>query len=80
MGCTSCASKIKGLAVTFGDAVLSAVRTGTLLDPALGEKRMRICRGCEEFKDTPPQCNACGCFLAIKTPLIVAKCPREKWS
>lgn len=80
MGCKSCASKLKGLAITVGDVVVTAAKTGTIMNPLLGEQRMKVCRSCEEFKADPPQCRACGCFLSIKTPLIAAKCPREKWT
>ena len=42
-------------------------------------ERMKICRGCEFFRDSIAQCKKCGCFMPVKTRLEIAKCPVGKW-
>lgn len=40
--------------------------------------RMAICNGCE-FLQAAGTCSECGCFMAAKTKLPNASCPKGKW-
>jgi hypothetical protein len=42
-------------------------------------KRYGICKMCLEFDQTKKRCKICGCYMQIKTKLIYAKCPLNKW-
>ena len=39
---------------------------------------MAICNGCE-FLQAAGTCSECGCFMAAKTKLPNAYCPKGKW-
>lgn len=45
----------------------------------LSTKRMGVCVRCDEYRDSPPRCNACGCFLKAKTRDETEHCPLNKW-
>lgn len=47
--------------------------------PELAESRMSICKSCPEYFKATTQCKQCGCFMAAKTKLNMAKCPLGKW-
>ena len=46
-----------------------------------GQKRLKICKKCEHYKDVPVlyYCNMCKCVLKMKVYLKGAKCPIQKW-
>jgi hypothetical protein len=46
-------------------------------DPALAEKRLAICKGCEHWDGN--RCRKCGCFTALKVRLKSESCPVGKW-
>lgn len=41
--------------------------------------RLRECESCQHFKKMARQCDLCGCFLDLKTKLLEASCPIDKW-
>lgn len=45
----------------------------------LAKERMKLCTQCEYFTKLSRQCKLCGCFLDMKTKLLDADCPIEKW-
>jgi len=45
----------------------------------LQEKRYSICKSCPKFINSTSQCRECGCFMAMKTSLLQATCPLNKW-
>jgi hypothetical protein len=47
--------------------------------PDLARERMKICQACPEFRKIAVQCELCGCFLELKTKLLEASCPADKW-
>jgi rRNA maturation protein Nop10 len=42
-------------------------------------KRYAICTSCELLNTVTKTCAACGCFMALKTKLPHAFCPKDKW-
>lgn len=48
-------------------------------DKELSEKRFEICKACPEIIPITHQCKKCGCFMAAKTKIELAKCPLNKW-
>jgi hypothetical protein len=44
------------------------------------QKRLDICKSCEEFIKLTAQCDVCGCFMKVKTMIKSAKCPKGKWN
>jgi hypothetical protein len=42
-------------------------------------KRYSLCTSCPEFINISKQCKKCGCFMASKAKLQLAKCPIGKW-
>lgn len=62
--------------VTPLDMLNPAKESSTL---EVAEHRMNICRSCPEYIKLTTQCKKCGCFMAAKTKLQMAKCPLEKW-
>jgi hypothetical protein len=43
------------------------------------ERRYDICKSCPELIDLTKQCKQCGCVMPLKTKLLKATCPLEKW-
>jgi len=50
-----------------------------LSEDELARERMKVCEQCPSFKRLARQCALCGCFLDLKTKLVAASCPIEKW-
>jgi hypothetical protein len=48
-------------------------------DKDLIEMRLDICKQCEFYRPKTNQCKKCGCFMALKTTLLQAKCPIGNW-
>ena len=48
------------------------------VDDSLREKRMKICKSCENFTKIQ-SCNKCGCFMPLKTWFKIFNCPIGKW-
>jgi hypothetical protein len=49
------------------------------LDAGEIERRMAICRGCENFIHGQNRCSLCGCFAALKSRMRSQHCPVGKW-
>ena len=45
----------------------------------VAKNRFAICLSCSELTPHTHQCKKCGCFMALKTKLVVSKCPLQKW-
>lgn len=45
----------------------------------VAEIRLNTCLSCPELTPHTHQCKKCGCFMALKTKLVVSKCPLGKW-
>lgn len=45
----------------------------------LAEERMKVCDVCPHLKKMLTQCELCSCFLELKTKVLSARCPIEKW-
>jgi hypothetical protein len=45
----------------------------------LAKSRFDVCLSCTELTPHTHQCKQCGCFMALKTKLVVSKCPLKKW-
>lgn len=45
----------------------------------LKKHRLQVCESCEDFARTSRQCRLCWCFMDLKTELLEAKCPADKW-
>lgn len=43
------------------------------------ERRLEICRGCEEYDKEQNRCYKCGCYLSLKTEMRSGHCPLSKW-
>ena len=41
------------------------------------EKRLGICKGCDQW--TGKSCKVCGCFVTLKVRIPEEKCPLGKW-
>lgn len=50
-----------------------------LADGELAEERMKMCRSCPHFRRLSNQCDVCSCFLELKTKLLEARCPIDRW-
>jgi len=44
------------------------------------QARWNICNDCEKLYKPTSTCKLCGCFMKVKTHLVSAKCPANKWS
>lgn len=62
------------------------VRPWDLLDPNtprapkhVQEKRMSTCSSCPQFFKPTKQCKECLCIMPLKTQLLNATCPLNKW-
>lgn len=45
----------------------------------LSAARMNECTDCMHYRKMIKQCNLCGCLLPLKTKILEASCPIDKW-
>ncbi len=45
----------------------------------LAKERLKVCDECEYFARLARQCKLCGCFMDLKSKLLEAECPTQKW-
>lgn len=43
------------------------------------DRRLEICRACDQFDAATVTCRQCGCNLKLKTRLRTGECPQGKW-
>lgn len=43
------------------------------------QERLDICKQCPRLFKPTMTCKECGCFMKVKTHLINATCPLNKW-
>ncbi len=45
------------------------------------QRRLTICRGCDQYDAPKSRCKACGCAINLKARLKseTGKCPKMKW-
>lgn len=71
--------------VEISDEAARAVTPFDLLDgrnytdKATRDARFEVCRGCDRLFKPTKTCRECGCFMALKTWLSDAECPRNLW-
>jgi hypothetical protein len=51
-----------------------------IVNDAVKNHRMLICKSCEFLRPTLQTCQKCGCFMPAKTAFAKAACPVNKWS
>lgn len=78
----SLAQQGKNLAKFGLDLILHTIKTGNsmLVNDAIFEQRMAICRSCDKYDESQQRCRECGCFLPAKARGILDSCPLRKWS
>ena len=54
------------------------IKNHMIYDQAELKKRWDLCKGCE-FLTESDRCTKCGCFMAVKHKISLAKCPIGKW-
>lgn len=60
-------------------SVLAAVNPDSpKVSDAEHSQRMSVCEKCPKLMVTK-QCSECGCYMPIKSQLMHASCPLEKW-
>jgi hypothetical protein len=55
-----------------------AVVASVTADSPMSERRLAICKGCDQWDGS--RCNQCGCFTGLKVRLPAEACPIGKWS
>lgn len=71
-------SMAKDISATVLQAMRQAISSGEVLaDEELIRKRLSTCNRCE--KKTGVRCRECGCYITLKTAVLVAECPLRKW-
>ena len=56
----------------------SIAHTVDIADDDIIAHRISTCNSCEHFTRLR-RCKQCGCFMDVKTKLVIAKCPVDKW-
>lgn len=49
-----------------------------VVDEQKRKLRMDICKGCDKLEHQT-MCEACSCFMPLKTWMVDARCPLQKW-
>lgn len=57
---------------------VKAVAASLTPDSELAQRRLQICRECDQWDGS--RCRKCGCFTALKVRLKGEACPIGKWS
>jgi hypothetical protein len=70
----------------INDTESKTVKPWDLLNPntdyaedLVAKDRLSICQSCPELIKLTSQCKKCGCFMKLKTKLLHATCPLDKW-
>lgn len=50
-----------------------------ITDSRLSETRMITCVACPHYISSSAKCSLCGCYIPIKTKIIAASCPADRW-
>jgi ribosomal protein L32 len=45
----------------------------------IAQKRLEVCKSCEQYDQENVVCNECGCFLNYKVQFASNDCPLKKW-
>ena len=70
----------KNLATTATTAAKDAVQGKPILaSEEVKKSRYDTCSACSSFDKEEGRCTECGCFMSVKTGLLSAKCPLDKW-
>ena len=43
------------------------------------ERRMKICKACDQFQSLLKLCAVCGCLMPVKVLFDHSVCPKGKW-
>jgi hypothetical protein len=54
-----------------------AVVASVTADSPMSERRLAICKGCDQWDGS--RCKQCGCFTGLKVRLPAEACPIGKW-
>lgn len=65
---------LKSIAIKILSGELPAIAEGDL-----AKARINECTGCINFQKFTRQCSLCGCFMDIKSKMLEASCPINKW-
>lgn len=49
------------------------------VEESIANSRLSICESCPELTKLTKQCKKCGCFMVLKTRMVKAECPLQKW-
>lgn len=66
-------SRLRQIAVQVMNGVVP------LTTEELAVERIKVCETCEHFTRLSRQCKLCWCFMDMKTKILSATCPAEKW-
>ncbi len=55
-----------------------AVVASVTADSPMSERRLAICKGCDQWDGS--RCRQCGCFTGLKVRLPAEACPIGKWA
>lgn len=50
-----------------------------LTEAELQHERIKVCEQCDAFRRGTRTCALCNCQLDLKTRVLSASCPAEKW-
>lgn len=74
----SAMSMAKDLSSTIIQAMRHAMREGEILaDEPLIRKRLQTCDRCD--RKSGARCLECGCYISLKSAILVAECRLKKW-
>lgn len=71
--------KIASFAKANVDEVRAIFRGVAPITEEEAQRRLAICRECEDFLPELEECRLCGCPMARKTWYRASKCPVGKW-
>lgn len=77
--CASCphSTDAKPGIVDYIKSVPSVIVASVTADSTMSDRRLAICKGCDQWhKD---RCKKCGCFTGLKVRLPAERCPIGKW-
>lgn len=55
------------------------VRDSEQAQPGVADERMAMCLDCPFYRTDGQLCVECGCYMPLKTTLMLATCPKDRW-
>lgn len=70
----------RSFAASIKDTARRLIEDPTIAPRSVSRQRLKICEGCDRYREETGQCEICLCYMKLKTTMANMSCPIDKWS